>query len=56
MAQGKERQRVQFVERGLALVDATLDAGEKTIPLVQAGWQFFPEAKRGAPVGGGSGE
>ena len=42
MAQGNQRQRVQFVERGLACVDATLDAVEKTIPLVQAGWQFFP--------------
>jgi len=43
MVAGKERQRVQFVERGLAYVDATLNAVEKTIPLVKAGWQFFPE-------------
>jgi len=43
MAQGKERLRVQFIELGLAYVDATLNAVEKTIPLVKAGWQFFPE-------------
>ncbi len=43
MAQGQERQRVQFLERGLTYVDATLNAVEKTIPLVKAGWEFFPE-------------
>lgn len=43
LARGKDRQRVEFIGRGLAYVDETLDAVEKTIPLVEAGWQFFPE-------------
>jgi len=43
LASGKERRRVEFIERGLRYVDLTLDAVEKTIPLVRAGWRFFPK-------------
>ncbi len=43
LAQGKERRRVQFIEQGLAYVDVTMDAVEKTMPLLKAGWQFFPK-------------
>jgi hypothetical protein len=43
LAQGKERERVRFIERGLAYVEATMNVVEKTLPLVKAGWQFFPE-------------
>src|SRR5262249_49745408 len=43
LGQGRERERVVFLERGLHYVDLTLDAIEKTIPLLEAGWKLAPK-------------
>jgi dienelactone hydrolase len=41
-AQGQDRERVVFLQRGWHYVDLTFEAIEKTIPLFQAGWSFRP--------------
>jgi hypothetical protein len=41
--EGIERERVQFLERGLKYLDLTLDAVDATIPLFPAGWKFGPQ-------------
>ncbi|HUS08480.1 MAG TPA: DUF4838 domain-containing protein, partial [Bryobacteraceae bacterium] len=42
-AQGVERERVRFLERGFQYVELTLEAVEKTLPLLEAGWKFTPD-------------
>ncbi len=42
-AQGRERQRVEFLNQGFRYVDLTVTAIEKTIPLFDAGWKLAPE-------------
>lgn len=49
-ALGAERERVRFLQRGLEYLEVTLDAVEKTLPLLDAGWKFTPKVIE--PAGG----
>jgi hypothetical protein len=40
LAEGQDRERVRFLQAGLRYFDLTLDAIEKTIPLLKAGWNL----------------
>lgn len=42
-ATGDDRKRVEFVAQGLRYLELTLDAVEKSLPLLKAGWQLGPK-------------
>jgi hypothetical protein len=42
LAQGADRERVAFLQRGWHYVELTVDAVDKTLPLFQEGWSFAP--------------
>jgi hypothetical protein len=42
LASGIEKERVQFLQKGLEYVELTVAAIDKTLPLFQAGWKFAP--------------
>lgn len=49
LMKGKNQKRVQFLESGFYYVGLTLDAINKTIPLMKSGWTFVPTVS--APPG-----
>jgi hypothetical protein len=42
LVSGREKERVEFLRRGLRYVDLTVEAARKTLPLLESGWRFAP--------------